>query len=115
MSAGESDFDTGVAPGELEPGRGRPLDTPWGPMALFKVGAELFAVQAFCPHLEGPLHQGSIQGREISCPWHGWRFDLATGERTDFARPRLSASAPLVRCGARVGAGGTIVLQPPAR
>lgn len=38
------------------------------------------ATQARCPHAQGPLHQGEICGSVLTCPWHGWSFDLATGE-----------------------------------
>lgn len=51
-------------------------------LAIFKVaGAEggYRAVLNSCPHAGASLAEGHVSGDEVSCPWHGWRFDLATG------------------------------------
>lgn len=107
------EFDSGISRANLVEGRGRPLDTPWGPMALFRIGAEVYAVQAFCPHLEGPLFQGSLIGTQLSCPWHGWRFDLCTGERTDIARLRWGRTERIARSAVRESERGTLILTRP--
>jgi len=108
------EFDTGLRRAELDPHWPRPIDTPWGTMALFVLEGEVVCVQAFCPHLEGPLFQGSVAHGEVTCPWHGWRFDLRTGRRVDLLRPRSGPDArPLVRCEVTSGAGGTLVLRAP--
>ena len=53
-------------------------------IALFLYKQELFAVDAKCPHMGGPLHQGDIEDIGgnvcVSCPWHGWPFELEHGE-----------------------------------
>jgi len=41
---------------------------------------EVCAIAATCSHLGGPLHQGERDGDVVTCPWHGSRFDLCTGE-----------------------------------
>lgn len=76
------EFDTGLRPEELDPDRPVPFDTPWGSYALYTVGDRVVASQSFCPHLEGPLFQGTQSGTEITCPWHGWRFSLEDGRCT---------------------------------
>src|SRR5205814_2097602 len=57
-------FDTGILPGELDPARPRPIETPWGSFSLFvaagRSGARVRCVQSFCPHLGGPLFQGTV-------------------------------------------------------
>lgn len=50
------------------------------PMALFNVGGEVFAINAICPHRGGPLHTGRLDGHLVACPWHGWTFDVRTGQ-----------------------------------
>jgi nitrite reductase (NADH) small subunit len=49
-------------------------------LALANVGDELFAVQGHCIHLQGPLGEGRLEGHVLSCPWHGWQYDVRTGE-----------------------------------
>jgi nitrite reductase (NADH) small subunit len=40
---------------------------------------ELFAVKDRCPHKGGPLSQGIVHGKNVTCPLHGWNLELATG------------------------------------
>ena len=48
-------------------------------LALFNVDGDFFAVDNSCPHRGGPLGEGYLQGRVVTCPWHGWQFDVTTG------------------------------------
>ena len=48
-------------------------------VALFNVDGVLYAINNRCPHRNGPLIRGYVDGRSIKCPMHGWRYDLATG------------------------------------
>ena len=41
---------------------------------------EVFALDDACPHKGGPLSQGIVLGRSVSCPLHGWCIDLERGE-----------------------------------
>lgn len=52
-------------------------------IALFKVGADVFATSAVCPHARGPIDSGSVADGTVTCPWHGWSFDLHSGKCTD--------------------------------
>lgn len=49
-------------------------------VCLARVGGELRAVDNRCPHRDGPLGQGWIEGGAVVCPWHSWSFDLTTGK-----------------------------------
>jgi uncharacterized protein YbjT (DUF2867 family)/nitrite reductase/ring-hydroxylating ferredoxin subunit len=51
-----------------------------GEAAVFNVGARLCATQAKCPHRQGPLAEGKLDGSTVTCPWHGSQFDVCTGE-----------------------------------
>ena len=48
-------------------------------VALFLCRGKVVATQGQCPHAEGPLHEGDVEGHVLTCPWHGWSFDLDTG------------------------------------
>lgn len=110
MKDAQQEFDTGLRPDEIEPNRPRPLETPWGSFALYRLGGEVLASQSFCPHLEGPLFQGTLSGETITCPWHRWRFSLRTGERLDL---HLTGGKPLALLAVAIGPRGTLVLRPP--
>lgn len=66
------------------PRRGaRRLPSPQGDIAVFRTGdGEIFALMDACPHKRGPLSQGIVHGRSVTCPLHSWVIDLATGEPT---------------------------------
>lgn len=49
-------------------------------VALFNVDGEFFAIDGVCPHQGGPLAQGELTGCLVTCPWHGWQFDVKTGQ-----------------------------------
>jgi nitrite reductase (NADH) small subunit len=48
-------------------------------IAVFKHQGQLCAIQNICPHEGGPLAKGRIQGGEVVCPLHGYKFDLTSG------------------------------------
>lgn len=50
------------------------------PIALFKMQGQIFALENSCPHMGGPLAQGEIENCLVTCPWHGWQFDVRTGD-----------------------------------
>ena len=51
-------------------------------IALFNLGDRFYAIDDTCPHADGPLSEGSIEGEEVECPWHGSRFNIKTGQVT---------------------------------
>ena len=57
-------------------------------VALCRVGGRPYAVTNVCPHLGGPLAEGYLEGPVLTCPWHGWRFDVTTGRST--SHPEIS-------------------------
>jgi len=48
-------------------------------VCLANVEGNLSALENCCPHREGPLGQGWIEGDLVVCPWHSWMFHAATG------------------------------------
>ena len=48
-------------------------------VVVAKLKGRLFAFDAFCPHVQGPMDRAEIEGAIISCPLHAWRFDLENG------------------------------------
>jgi nitrite reductase/ring-hydroxylating ferredoxin subunit len=71
----ENEFRTNeIAPGETL------LVQVEGGVAVYNVGGVFYATQDECPHAGGPLSEGKLDGKIITCPWHGSCFDVITGE-----------------------------------
>ncbi|MFQ5927017.1 MAG: Rieske (2Fe-2S) protein [Terriglobia bacterium] len=64
---------------ELPPGSGKLVIAHDKPIALFNVNGEFYAVNYICPHMGGPIGEGSLNGYVVACPWHGWTFDVRSG------------------------------------
>jgi nitrite reductase (NADH) small subunit len=62
-------------------------------ICLARVDGELRAVDNLCPHRQGPLGQGWIEGAAVVCPWHSWAFDLRTGQADYPAGERVDVYA----------------------
>jgi NAD(P)H-dependent nitrite reductase small subunit len=65
---------------ELLPGRATEVTVGDRTVALFNVDGTFHALTNLCPHRGGPLGQGFLEGKEVSCPWHNYTFDVTTGE-----------------------------------
>lgn len=72
---------------EVPPGRGWPVHVGDRNIAVFDLGTDLVAVDNVCLHVGNPIDDGFVSGGCVTCPWHGWRYDLRTGEHlTTFGR-----------------------------
>ncbi len=49
-------------------------------IALFNLGGEFYAIDDTCTHQGGPLSEGSVDGDQVECPWHGACFNIKSGE-----------------------------------
>jgi nitrite reductase/ring-hydroxylating ferredoxin subunit len=64
---------------DLNPGEGKTVSAGDRELALFNVAGQFHCVDNTCPHRGGPLGEGTLDGTVVTCPWHGWRFDVCTG------------------------------------
>lgn len=64
---------------DFSEGMGRLFSVDGRQIAVFKVGEGFFAIDELCPHRQGPLHEGEVNGTFVTCPLHGSEFDLKTG------------------------------------
>ena len=55
--------------------------------ACVRAGAGVEAIDDRCPHQGYPLSQGRVQGGVLTCEWHNWKFELATGACTFGGEP----------------------------
>lgn len=83
------------------------VDTPEGRVRLIALGDDIAVHACVCPHLGGPLEQGPLCDGVVTCPWHGYRFEVRTGASADGRRLRLPQSFRL-----EVDANGGAALVP---
>ncbi len=67
---------------DLQPGEGKTVNVNGRDLALFNVDGTFRCIDNVCPHQGGPLGEGHLEGHTVSCPWHGWKFDVITGQCT---------------------------------
>ncbi len=65
---------------EMPPGTCREFHANGKVIALFNVNGQFYATDNTCLHRGGPLGQGVLEGEVVTCPWHGWQYNVTTGE-----------------------------------
>ncbi len=81
---------------DVLPGASRCVEAGGRRIALFNVGGRFYALADKCPHESGPLSRGTVVGLSqsdtpgqyrlerpgefVRCPWHGWEFEISTGQ-----------------------------------
>ncbi len=69
---------------ELPPGSSREFEYEGRIIALFHLDEQIYAIDGICPHQGGPLAEGECNGTIVTCPWHGWQFDVRNGQSPTF-------------------------------
>src|SRR5258707_1257869 len=73
---------------DVPPGSSKEVMADDRVVALFNVDGMFYALDGVCPHAGGPLGEGTLRGKTVTCPWHGWQFDVSTGQNC--LNPRMS-------------------------
>jgi nitrite reductase (NADH) small subunit len=84
----------------VAPGTARVVQAGDRRLALFNVDGTFYATQSECLHLRGPLGDGELEGFVVTCPWHGWQYDVRTGENEFDRALVLETFATVVEDGA---------------
>ena len=64
---------------EIPAGSGKVIEVGGNVLALFHCGGQVYAIDNTCRHQGGPLGEGTVAGTSVTCPWHGWEYDVKTG------------------------------------
>jgi nitrite reductase/ring-hydroxylating ferredoxin subunit len=116
--------------GEMAPGERRIVEVAGRSIGIFNVRGEFFALRNRCPHQGGPLCTGRLSGlleggmpgeyrytrpgEILRCPWHGWEFDVRTGQSWfDPVRTRVRSYDVTVVPGGALGEGGEGLVKGP--
>lgn len=65
---------------EIPAGSIREFQVDGKTLAIANVDGKFFAIDNTCLHRGGPLAQGPLQGKVVTCPWHAWQYDVTTGK-----------------------------------
>jgi nitrite reductase (NADH) small subunit len=49
-------------------------------VAVFNIDGKYYAISNTCKHEGGPLNQGILKGKIVTCPWHGWKYSVINGK-----------------------------------
>jgi 3-phenylpropionate/trans-cinnamate dioxygenase ferredoxin component len=64
---------------DVQPGQGIIAEVNGKTLAVFNVDGAFHAIDNTCIHRGGPLGEGDLEGSVVTCPWHGWQYDVTTG------------------------------------
>ena len=73
-------FERVASIGEIPAGSIREVQVGGQAIALANVAGTVYATSGTCLHRGGPLGEGQLEGKVVTCPWHGWQFDVTTGK-----------------------------------
>lgn len=78
-----ADFVRVASKSEIPPRQGRLFEVEGRQVAVFNVGGSFHAISNVCEHQGGPLAEGDLEGCIVTCPWHGWTYDVTSGQSPD--------------------------------
>lgn len=76
---------------EVPPGTAKCVEVHGARVAVVNVDGVVHAFPDACPHAQGPLSEGELDGPVLTCPWHGWTFDVPSGASLSDPPARLES------------------------
>jgi nitrite reductase (NADH) small subunit len=65
---------------EIPAGTIREFQVDGKTLAISNIDGSFYAISNTCLHRGGPLGEGELKGKIVTCPWHGWQYDATTGK-----------------------------------
>lgn len=84
---------------EVPSGRSKVVVAAGQIIALFNVDGRFYALSGTCLHRGGPVGEGELDGPVVTCPWHGWQYDVRTGQNVLNPMARLTSYPVKVEAG----------------
>jgi nitrite reductase (NADH) small subunit len=75
---------------DVPPGEVRVVEAAGKPIALVNAEGTFYAMDNTCLHRGGPLGEGDLEGTVLTCPWHGWRWDVRSGANVNNPAVKVS-------------------------
>ena len=67
---------------DIGPSTMKAVDVAGEKVCIVNIEGNYYAIGNVFTHMGGPLNEGTLEGFEVQCPWHGSKFDVRTGEPT---------------------------------
>jgi 3-phenylpropionate/trans-cinnamate dioxygenase ferredoxin subunit len=80
---------------EIPAGKAKQVDLNGRKIGIFNVGGTFYAIEDVCTHRGAPLSEGQVVGTQVTCPWHGARYELTTGANLSPPAPKGVAAFPV--------------------
>lgn len=68
---------------EIPAGQAKTVEVDGKQIAVFNCDGTFYAIDNTCKHQGGPLGEGELDGTVVTCPWHGWTYDVTSGGSPD--------------------------------
>ena len=82
MAAMNEDFVKVAETKDIQATQMKAVEAAGEDICVANVDGKYYAIGNICTHVGGPLDQGTLEGYQVECPWHGSKFDVRTGEPT---------------------------------
>jgi nitrite reductase (NADH) small subunit len=92
-------FVRAVAACDIAPGTIQEVDVNGKALAVANINGAFHAIDNTCLHRGGPLGDGAMEGKIVTCPWHGWQFDVTTGKSSQNPAVGVSCFTVEIRAG----------------
>ena len=92
-------FEKAAETTSIPDGEGTVVEVGGKDIALFNCGGKFYATANTCLHAGGPLGEGALAGTQITCPWHGWVYDVTSGQCTMNPNAKVKTYAVEIRDG----------------
>ncbi len=79
---------------EIAPSNMKAVDVAGEKVCIINAQGNYYAIGNDCTHVGGPLNEGTLEGYEVECPWHGSKFDVRTGKPT---KPPARQAVPVYK------------------
>lgn len=93
----ENDFQTVATVGAIPEGEGRAFPVNGRMIAVFLRDGIYYAINDCCPHMGASLASGYLDGCDVVCPWHAWKFCIKDGLWMDNPRSKIRTETFAVR------------------
>jgi nitrite reductase (NADH) small subunit/3-phenylpropionate/trans-cinnamate dioxygenase ferredoxin subunit len=108
MTEETTEFQTVCQMGDIPEGEGRAFPLNGTLVAVFLRDGEYFAINDSCPHMGASLAAGYLEGNDVICPWHAWKFCVKDGTWMDNPRSKIRTPSYAVRV-----VGGNVQVEVP--